>query len=72
MYIKTHFSVSSYPQCTALFHIIQNQKLENFKDLSKVKPGFKSVPLKFYSEIAGLASAKKWREIQNMAGEERF
>ena len=42
-----------------------------FKDLSRVL-GFKSVPLQFYFEIAGLASAKKWREIQNMAGEERF
>ena len=44
----------------------------NFKDLSRVKPGFKSFPLQFYFEIAGLVSAKKWREIQNMAGEERF
>ena len=43
-----------------------------FKDLSKVKPGFKSVPLQIYFEIAGLASAKKWREIQNIVGEERF
>ena len=42
------------------------------KDLSRVKPVFKSVPLQFHFEIAGLASAKKWREIQNMAGEERF
>ena len=42
------------------------------KDLSKVKPEFKSVPLQIYFEIAGLASAKKWREIQNMAGEELF
>ena len=44
----------------------------NFKDLSRVKPGFKSVPLQLYFEIAELASAKKWREIQNMVGEERF
>ena len=36
------------------------------KDLSKVKPIFKSVPLLFYFEIAGLFSAKKWQEIQNM------
>ena len=43
-----------------------------FKDLSRVKTGFKSVPLQFYFEIAGLASAKKWQKIQNMAGEERF
>ena len=42
------------------------------KDLSKVKPIFKSVPLQFYFEIAGLFSAKKWQEIQNMAGEQRF
>ena len=42
------------------------------KDVSMVKPGFKSVPLQFHFEIAGLASDKKWREIQNMAGEERF
>ena len=42
------------------------------KDLSMVKLSFKSVPLKFDFEIAGLASAEKWREIQNMAGEERF
>ena len=37
-----------------------------------VKPGFKSVPLQLYFEIAELASAEKWWEIQNMAGEERF
>ena len=43
-----------------------------FKDLSSVKTGFKSVPLQFYFEIPGLASAEKWREIQNLAGEERF
>ena len=42
------------------------------KDLCRVKTEFKSVPLRFYSEIAGLASAEKWWEIQNMAGEERF
>ena len=42
------------------------------KDLSKVKPGFKSVPLQIYFEVAGLASAEKWREIQNIVGEERF
>ena len=46
--------------------------LQCFKDLSKVKGGFKSVPLQFYFEIAGLASNEKWREIQKMAGEERF
>ena len=38
------------------------------KDLSKVKPVFKSVPLQIYFEIA----AEKWRKIQNVAGEERF
>ena len=42
----------------------------NVKDLSRVKTGFKSVPLQSYFEIVGLA--KEWREIQNMAGEERF
>ena len=42
------------------------------KDLSKVKPGFKSIPLQIYFEIAGLARAEKWREIQNIVGEERF
>ena len=42
------------------------------KDLSKVKPRFKSVPLQIYFEIAGLASAKKWRKFQNVVGEERF
>ena len=42
------------------------------KDLSRVKASFKSVPLQFYFEIAGLASAKKWWEIQNMAGQEHF
>ena len=42
------------------------------KDLSMVKASFKSIPLQFYFEIPWLASAKKWREIQNMAGEERF
>ena len=42
------------------------------KDLSRVKASFKSVPLQFYFEITGLASAKKWQKIQNMAGEERF
>ena len=42
------------------------------KDLSKVKPGFKSVPPQLYFEIAGLASTKKWRKIQNMIEEERY
>ena len=42
------------------------------KDLSKVKPSFKSVPLQLYFEIAGLASTKKWCEIQNIVGEEGF
>ena len=45
---------------------------KDFKDLSKVKPGFKSVPLQIYFEIAELANAEKWQEIQNMVGEERF
>ena len=42
------------------------------KDLSKVKPGFKSVPLQIYFEIAEQTKAKKWREIQNLVGEECF
>ena len=42
------------------------------KDLSRVKAGFKSVPPQFYFEIAGLASAVKWPEIQNMVEEECF
>ena len=42
------------------------------KDLSRVKPCFESVPPKFHFEIAGLASAVKWRKIQNVVGEERF
>ena len=54
------------------FFVLAFPFIEIGKDLSRVKPGFKSVPFQFYFEIAGLASAKKWREIQNMAGEERF
>ena len=42
------------------------------KDLNRVKTGFKSVPLQIYFEITGLASAEKWCEIQNTAGEEHF
>ena len=42
------------------------------KDLSRVKSGFESVPPQFYFEIAGLASAVKWRKIQNIDEEERF
>ena len=42
--------------------------LEISKDLSKVKPVFKSVTLRIYFEIA----AEKWRKIQNIVGEERF
>ena len=38
------------------------------KDLRKVKP----VPLQIYFEITGLASAKKWHEIQIIFGEECF
>ena len=37
-----------------------------------IKPGFKSVPLQFHFEIAGLAIAKMRQEIQNVDGEERF
>ena len=43
-----------------------------FKDLSRVKPGFESVPPQFYFEIAGLDIAIKWRKIQNIDEEERF
>ena len=50
--------------------VIQGNSLFG-KDLSKVNPDFKSVPPQLYFEIAGLASTKKWREIQNMAGEEQ-
>ena len=46
--------------------------LPEFKDLSRVKPGFKSFHPQFYFEIAGLASAVKWREIQNIDEEECF
>ena len=45
-------------------------KIIDVKDLSKVKLGFKSVPLQLYFEIAGLASAVKWRKIQNIDEEE--
>ena len=47
-------------------------QIENFKYLISVKSGFKSVPPQLYFEISGLASAKKWREIQNMTEEEHF
>ena len=53
--------------------IIQNSiLLSKIKDLSRVKTGFKSVPLQFYFEIGELATAKKRHKIQNRAGEERF
>ena len=68
-------SAMQHPLAVYLFHITYSAvwlKRDASKDLSRVKPGFKSVPLKFYFEIAGLVSAKKWREIQNLAGEERF
>ena len=42
------------------------------KDLSRVKASFKSIHLQFYFEIAGLASAEKWREIENLVREECF
>ena len=42
------------------------------KDLRTVKTGFRSVPPQLCFEISGLASAKKWREIQNITEEERF
>ena len=52
-------------------HVVSNKRLL-FKDLSRVKPSFKSVPPQRYFEIAGLASVKKWQEIQIMAGDKRF
>ena len=42
------------------------------KDLSRIKPGSKRAPPQSYFEIAGLASAVKWRKIQNMVEEEHF
>ena len=42
------------------------------KDLSRVKAGFKSVLPQLYFKFAQLASAKKWRKIQNAVEEERF
>ena len=47
-------------------------KIIDVKDLSKVKLGFKSVPLQLYFEFAELTSAKEWRGIQNIVEEERF
>ena len=49
-------------------HITWQENLQT----SRVKAGFKSVPLQFNFEIAGLASARNWQQIQNMAGEEGF
>ena len=54
---------------TATPTLLENLK---FKDLSRVKTNFESVPLQFYFKIAGLASAEKWHKIQNIDGEERF
>ena len=50
----------------------QQEWVCTFKDLSRVKAGFKSVSLQFYFEISGLATAKNWHEIQNIDGEELF
>ena len=51
----------------------QNQtKKERFKNSIRVKPGFKSVPPQFYFKIAGLSSAGKWYEIQNIDEKEHF
>ena len=60
------FRVPTVVECQTKYFI------QNFKDLCTVKTSFKSVPLQFYFEITGLASAEKWRKIQNMAGEGRF
>ena len=53
-----------------MFHILII--LGTHKDLSRVKTVFKSVLLQFHFEIAGLAIAKMWQEIQNVDGEECF
>ena len=57
-------------RCYAIFS--ETYVLSSIKDLSKVKPGFKSVPLQIHFEITGLASTEKRREIQNIVGEEQF
>ena len=54
-------------QLTKFSHLINA-----YKNRCTVKPGFKSVPPQFYFEIARLASAVKWREIQNIDEEECF
>ena len=46
--------------------------LSILKDLSKVKPDFKSVPPQLYFEISRLANTRKWRKIQNVVEEECF
>ena len=51
--------------------ILEHFRLKILRILA-VKSGFKSVPAQLYFEIFGLASAKKWRKIQNMTEEERF
>ena len=56
----------SYLRC------IEDASSELMKDLTNVKPDFKSIPLQFCFEIAGLASAKTWRKIQNIDEEKRF
>lgn len=57
-----------------LFFQSPKQKLigQGSKDLSNARPGFKSVPLKIYFEIARLASAENWREIPTIVGKLRF
>jgi len=47
-------------------------ELQKDKDLSRVKPEFKSFLPNFFFEIARLASAEKWREIQNLVGRNAF
>ena len=42
------------------------------KDLNRVKSSFKKVPPQFCFEIARLASAVLWHEIQNIDEEESF
>ena len=46
--------------------------LKYFKDLSRVKSGFKSVPPQFYFEIAGLVSAVKSTALRNVVRNSKY
>ena len=74
--IYKNFSQNSYESISEYAKIIQEilqfTMQTTIKDLSRIKPGFKSVPPQFHFEITGLASAVKWREIQNIDEEEHF